>query len=70
MEPDEHGFHVSADQLETAAQVLRTESHNAEIYDGGHMLLAVKVTKYDPKYTRTVSLIRRDGLIVHEIGGE
>jgi hypothetical protein len=61
-------INVSAQQLRTVYDVLTAEGCNAEIYDAGHRLLAVKVTKYEPEYTRNVSLIRRDGLIVYETG--
>jgi hypothetical protein len=59
---------VTAEQLATAHGLIKVEPDCwATIYDGGHKLLAVKIQKYDP-YEATCSLIRRDGLIVHEAG--
>ncbi len=69
VKPDDHAFSVSADQLTTAAQIdalQGDDSHRTEIYDGGHQLLAVKVINYEGNYSTSVSLIRRDGLIIHE----
>ncbi len=60
-------FSVSADQLETAAKLIRAEDGHATIEDGGHRLLALTITVYEPLYEHTTSLIRRDGLIVHEV---
>jgi hypothetical protein len=57
---------VTGEQLATAHDLIKVEARcRATIYNGAHELLAVRVQRFDP-YEATVSLVRRDGLIVHE----